>query len=110
MNEQIKLADQKSAPCEGVGDVLTPEEIEKNLKQIGGDWKVEGKSLFRQFVFKDFVEAMKFVNQIADIAEKEAHHPDLHISYNKLRVELTTHALGGITINDFIVADKTNEL
>jgi len=65
----------------------------------------------KTFVFKDFLEAVEFVNKIADIAEAEGHHPDICIhSYKKVDVELTTHAIGGLSENDFILAAKIGEL
>jgi 4a-hydroxytetrahydrobiopterin dehydratase len=70
----------------------------------------EGKKISRDFVFKDFKEAMVFVNKVADIAEKEGHHPDIAIWWNKVKLELSTHAIGGLSTNDFIVAAKVNAL
>ena len=60
--------------------------------------------------FKDFKEAMKFVNKVAEAAEQEGHHPDIHIYYNKVRLELTTHKIKGLSENDFILAAKINAL
>lgn len=64
----------------------------------------------REFAFKDFKQAMSFVNKTADIAEAEAHHPDIHISYNKVTLELYTHAIFGLSENDFIMAAKIDHL
>ena len=96
--------------CEGdTSFLLTHEEIVKNLKQIR-DWKVADKVLAKDFTFKDFVSAMKFVNIVAGIAEKEGHHPDITVSYDKVKIVLTTHAINGISLNDFIVASKIDEI
>jgi 4a-hydroxytetrahydrobiopterin dehydratase len=75
------------------------------------EWEMrEAKSLRRRFRFKDFVQAMAFVNQVAAVAEGEGHHPDILISYNRVRIDLTTHAIGGLSENDFIMAAKIDRL
>ncbi len=66
----------------------------------------DGKKIARKFEFKDFQESMRFVNRVAEVAEAEGHHPDMHIFYNKVNLELWTHAAGGLTDNDFILATK----
>lgn len=106
------LSNQKCVPCEVGGDPLTPAEIKQLLPQLEDKWQVtnENKRLERDFKFKDFVQAMKFVNQVADLAESEGHHPDLHIHYNKVKIELWTHAVKGLSLNDFIEAAKINKL
>ncbi len=70
----------------------------------------EGKSIRREFRFATFMDAMEFVSQVADIAEIEDHHPDIYISYNQVRLLLSTHAIQGLSENDFIVAAKINTL
>jgi 4a-hydroxytetrahydrobiopterin dehydratase len=75
-------------------------------------WRlVEGEPprLTRSLKFKDFAPAMEFVNEIAAIAEAEGHHPDIYISWNRVRLELVTHAIHGLSMNDFIMAAKINE-
>lgn len=90
---------------------LDHEYVQKYSVQVPA-WKVsdDEKKLTRELTFKDFVEAMKFVNAVADIAQAEGHHPDMYIFYNKVRFELTTHAMGGLSENDFILAAKIDEL
>jgi len=81
-------------------------------------WELEDKVtptrtthiLTRQFKFKDFVAAMDFVNRVAGLAESEGHHPDIYISWNRVRLELTTHSIKGLSENDFIMAAKVNEM
>ncbi len=73
-------------------------------------WTLKDNVIERTFVFRDFKEAMTFVNDVAEAAENENHHPDIHISYNKVRLELTTHKAGGLTQSDFILASKTDIL
>lgn len=64
----------------------------------------------KQFKFKDFKKAMEFVNEVADLAESEGHHPDIKIVYNKVQLDLFTHAVGGLSENDFIMASKINKI
>ncbi len=71
-------------------------------------WTLVNSTITREFKFKNFIEAMQFVNKVADLANSEDHHPDIHISYSKVRLELSTHAIGGLSMNDFIVAAKIN--
>ncbi len=75
-------------------------------------WKVaiDSNKIVRIFSFKDFKESMNFVNKVADLAENEGHHPDILINYNKVSVELTTHAVGGLSVNDFILASKIDQI
>jgi 4a-hydroxytetrahydrobiopterin dehydratase len=72
------------------------------------DWMLKEDSIEREFTFKDFRQAMEFVNRVADIANTEDHHPDIYISYNKVRLVLSTHKIGGLSRNDFIVAAKVD--
>lgn len=76
------------------------------------DWMLvdEANLLAKSFRFKDFVETMKFVNKVADIAEEEGHHPDMTVTYGAVTIELMTHAIGGLSENDFIVAAKIDKL
>lgn len=105
------LSSQKCLPCEGNIPPLTEVEIFEHKKQLKDDWNViGGKKIHREFSFKNFVDAMKFVNAVANIAEKEEHHPDMHIFYNKVSIELWTHAVGGLSRNDFIIAAKLDML
>ena len=97
-------------PCEGGMPPLPPKEVEKYHASVPA-WKVlEHKKILKEFNFNDFKEAMVFVNKVAEIAEAEGHHPDLAISYNKVRIELWTHAVAGLSKNDFIVAAKIDRL
>lgn len=101
------LTQKKCTPCEGGTEPFTQEEIAKYHSLLKKEWEVlDGEKIKRTFVFKKFKEAIGFINQVADIAEEEQHHPDMHIYYNKVTIELWTHAIGGLSINDFIVASK----
>ena len=90
---------------------LTQEQIQPYLPQVPG-WEVVAneKKIKKEFLFKDFREAMAFVNRVAELAESEEHHPDIVISYNRVTLELSTHAAGGLTENDFILAAKINQM
>jgi 4a-hydroxytetrahydrobiopterin dehydratase len=103
------LARIKCAACEGGVDPLTPDQYAPYLEQVA-EWSItNNKMLERVFEFKDFAQALGFVNAVGEIAEDEGHHPDLLLhSWNKVKVSLWTHAIGGLSINDFIVATKVN--
>jgi 4a-hydroxytetrahydrobiopterin dehydratase len=91
---------------------MAREEAELYVAAVPG-WKlIEGERLKieRSFKVKDFAQAMAFVNKVADIAEAEGHHPDICVSWNRVVLELTTHAIKGVSTNDFIMAAKINEL
>ena len=84
-------------------------EVENYLSQLKG-WSLSGKWITKEFNFKDFIVAMKFVNKVADIAEAEGHHPDIHIHYNRVRLDIWTHAIDGLSENDFILAAKIDSV
>ncbi len=106
----MSLLSKKCVPCEGGVPPFSPDQVEAARKELHADWRVVGNKIVRGFVFKDFKEAMVFVDRVAELAEGEGHHPDLHIHYNKVEVELWTHAIGGLSENDFIVAAKVDKL
>lgn len=106
----MDLTTKKCIPCEAGTPPLTPDHIAAIAPQVP-DWKIlENKKLSREFKFKNFKEVMVFVNHVADIAESEGHHPDIYIFYNLVRLELSTHAIGGLSENDFILAAKTQSI
>ena len=105
----MELHKKKCVPCENGGTPLTEAEAIKNLGKVPG-WKLDERKIAREFVFQDFKDAMKFVNTVSDIAEEEGHHPDIHIHWNKVLLELWTHSMNGLSENDFIVAAKINVL
>ena len=103
------LAQKRCVPCEGGIPPLGKSEVEKLLPQLDG-WSLEGKWITKELSFKNFIAAMQFVNRVADVAEGEGHHPDIHIHYNRVRFDIWTHAIGGISENDFILAAKLDAL
>jgi len=106
-----ELSQKKCVACEGEMAPLNREEATILNKQLQG-WRLSGDTrwISKEFTFKDFAETMAFVNKIAEIAEGEGHHPDMQVSWGKLVVELTTHAIKGLSANDFIIAAKIDEL
>jgi 4a-hydroxytetrahydrobiopterin dehydratase len=104
----MSLTTKKCVPCEGGTPSLTEQESNSLLKEIPS-WTIKDNKVYKQFSFKDFVGAIKFINKVADIAEQEGHHPDIKISWNKVDIELWTHAIDGLSENDFIVAAKIEE-
>lgn len=94
-------------PCEGGVPPLTVQKCQEYLKSVA-DWELIGgnQKIIKKFKFKDFKEAIIFVNKVADIANQEDHHPNIHIFYNKVELELWTHAIAGLSDNDFIMASK----
>lgn len=108
MSELVK---KRCIPCEGGVPALTKKQAEELLKQVK-DWSLvdEAHLLAKSFRFKDFAQAMAFANKVAAIAEEENHHPDLAISWGSVTVELMTHAVEGLSENDFIVASKVDQI
>lgn len=106
------LRRKKCLPCEGGVPAITAEQVPQ-YSQATPKWTVadDHKSISRKINCKNFVAAMGMMNQIAEIAEAEQHHPDLHLTgYRQLRIDLMTHAIGGLSENDFIVAAKIDEI
>jgi len=103
------LAKKKCRPCEGGTKPFSADETRQLLKSLKG-WAVENGKLTKTYAFKNYYETMAFVNALAWISHREDHHPDLGVHYNKCRVEYSTHAIGGLSENDFICAAKADAL
>ena len=88
---------------------MSDDEVKGQLAQLGG-WEREGDALTREFEFANFVGSVDFVNRLTPVAEEMNHHPDLSISWNKVKVSLSTHSEGGITENDFKLAAKIDSV
>ena len=103
----MDLLNKKCVPCEGGVQPLSREEAEDYAIETPG-WTLDEKALkiSKEFKFQDFIGAINFVERVADVAEMEGHHPDIHVFYNKVVLELTTHAINGLSENDFILAAK----
>jgi len=87
--------------------LLTTQAVEEKLKQLQG-WKLDGGEIVREFSFADFVEALQFVNAVGEKAEAANHHPDIDIRYNRVRLALISHDVGGLTERDFRLAEVVN--
>ena len=107
---QCDLTSKRCVPCEGGVPKLTASEIETFSQQVSG-WVARDEKLHKTFTFKDFLAAMAFVNGMAEVAEAEGHHPDFTLyQWNRVDVVIWTHAIGGLSENDFILAAKIDEL
>ena len=104
------LADQECVPCEGGIPPLTREEIERLLPQLEGWQVVELHHLDKVYSFPDFAQALAFVNRVGELAEAVGHHPDLHLSWGKVRVEIWTHKIDGLSTSDFVFSAKADSL
>ncbi len=103
------LAKKKCVPCEGGVDKLGPDAIAHYMSMVEG-WKVEADQLVKRYEFKNFVQAMQFVQRMADAAEEQGHHPDFCVHYSEVDVTIWTHAIGGLSENDFILAAIIDDL
>ena len=91
--------------------LLSKEEIDEFAKELNVKWGVGDKKLKREFEFEDFKQAIQFVNKVADLAEEQNHHPDIRLfGYNNVEIELSTHAVEGLSENDFIMAAKIDNM
>lgn len=98
---------RRCVPCEGGIPPQTPEQVDAALASLDGWEAREGKTrLHKHYRFRDFVAAMRFVNAMAEVAESEGHHPDFCVHYSTVDVTLWTHAVGGLSENDFVLAAK----
>jgi 4a-hydroxytetrahydrobiopterin dehydratase len=104
-----ELASRKCKPCEGGVPPLTKKQAEKLLLKVKG-WKLSNGKLRRTWKFADFVEASSWLEKVKFLAEAEGHHPDIHWYWNTITLELITHAINGLSENDFILAAKINAL
>jgi 4a-hydroxytetrahydrobiopterin dehydratase len=103
----LNLAQKRCIPCEGGQPPLLKKETDELLQQLETPWQIIDLSTLRQeFTFKDFKDALSFVNKVGAIAEDEGHHPDIELHWGKVVIGLTTHAIGGLSQNDFILARK----
>jgi 4a-hydroxytetrahydrobiopterin dehydratase len=107
----MSLLAKRCIPCEKGTIPLFRPAAETLLREIPG-WELSGdaKKISRKYKFRNFKEALVFVNAIGAIAEEEGHHPDIALGWGKVTIELLTHAIGGLSENDFILAAKINEM
>ena len=105
------LTQKHCVPCEGGMKPFNNEQVGEYLKQVPG-WILseDGKSVSQKFKFKNFAEALAFVNKVGEIAEAEGHHPDIEFGWGYAEIESMTHAIKGLSENDFILAAKINQI
>lgn len=111
MSEVIDLTNAHCEACEGIGQALSENQIQNLMPQVK-EWEIidDARKMYKEYKFKDFYQTMAFVNAIAWIANQENHHPDLSVGYNYCHVIYSTHALNGLSQNDFICAAKIDNL
>lgn len=107
--EKSSLRTRLCSPCTERTASLTESQIHRFLEELVG-WSKKGLTIEKTYVFKDFKNAMAFVNQVAVLAEQEDHHPDIVVNYNKVILTLWTHVVKGLTDNDFILAAKIDAI
>lgn len=107
----MNLSAKRCVSCEG-GEPLRIETIAQLQKNISSEWKLfeNNKALYRTYTFKNFLQALQFVNKVGALAESEGHHPDIDFGWGRVEITLTTHAIAGLSENDFIVAAKIDAL
>jgi len=106
------LTSKRCLPCEGGVERLTPREAREHIESLSG-WSIRGDGLriHKDWVARSFAAAITFFNLVAELSETEGHHPDLHLEgYRNVRIEIWTHAIGGLSENDFILAAKIDLL
>ncbi len=111
-SKTCSLENKHCVPCEGGVAPLTASETQQSLTQLDSAWQVstDNQQIFRDFRFKNYYQTIAFVNAIAWMSHRESHHPDLEVGYNHCLVRYTTHAIHGLSENDFICAAKVDAL
>ena len=110
MSEEGKLAGRHCVPCKKGTPSLTKPQYEPLLSQLD-DWRVVGgHHLSRDLQFKDFAQALAFVNRVGELAEAEGHHPDIHLGWGRVGLEIWTHSIGGLSESDFVLAAKIDRI
>ncbi len=105
------LAGKQCIPCKGGVPPLRGAELDALLEQLGGGWQVvDEHHLAKDYRFPDFVGALAFTNRVGGMAEEQQHHPDIHLSWGRVRVEIWTHKIDGLTESDFVFAAKADRL
>ena len=104
------LAERHCVPCRGGVPPLPPGEVSRMLSELEGWSDVDARRIEKEFAFRDFATALEFVNAIGAVAEEEGHHPDIHLGWGRVGVEIWTHKINGLTESDFILAAKIDRL
>lgn len=107
----MSLADNKCVPCRGGVPPLAGPALEDLLRKLGGGWSIiDGHHLEKEFTFRNFREALAFANRVGELAEQVNHHPDLEVSWGRVKVTVFTHKINGLSETDFVFAAKTDAL
>jgi 4a-hydroxytetrahydrobiopterin dehydratase len=105
------LADKQCVPCKGGVPPLKGQELVRLARELDGGWRVvEERQLEKEYQFKDFREALAFTNKIGELAEAQAHHPDIYLAWGKVKLTIWTHKINGLTESDFVLAAKAEGL
>jgi len=105
------LAKKKCVPCQGGVPPLKGKSLKQLLAAVNNNWKlVKQHHLEKEYKFEDFREALGFTNRVGEMAERQNHHPDIHLAWGRVRVVIWTHKIDGLTESDFIFAAKTDQL
>ncbi|MFC1709031.1 4a-hydroxytetrahydrobiopterin dehydratase [Candidatus Omnitrophota bacterium] len=105
-----ELIGKKCVPCEGGMPAMSPAETNQYMSKVLGWELIDNIKIKKEYKFKDFQDSLNFVNSVGAMAEEEQHHPTITIIYNKVRITLSTHAIGGLSQNDFIMAAKIDHI
>lgn len=111
MTNACELTKKKCVPCQGGVPALKGEQITKLHSQLKSGWKIiQEHHLEKEYHFPDFRKALEFTNKVGELAEEEGHHPDILLSYGKVKISLWTHKMDGLSESDFILAAKCDQL
>jgi 4a-hydroxytetrahydrobiopterin dehydratase len=111
MSEEDSLAKGKCTPCQGGVEPLKGQAVEKLFQQLSEGWQVKNAHhLEKEYKFKNFSRALEFVNKVGELAETQGHHPDIFLSWGKVKLTIWTHKIKGLHKNDFILAARADEL
>ena len=106
-----ELAARRCVPCRGDTPLLRGEAVSRLLEQLGGGWRaVDEHHLEKEYRFPDFRSALAFTNRLGELAERESHHPDIHLAWGRVRLEIWTHKIRGLSEGDFVLAAKADAL
>jgi 4a-hydroxytetrahydrobiopterin dehydratase len=105
------LAERECFACKGDVPPLKGEELSKLARELDGQWKlVEGRQLEKEYKFENFREALRFTNKVGELAEAVNHHPDIYLAWGKVKLQIWTHKVNGLTESDFVLAAKADRL
>jgi 4a-hydroxytetrahydrobiopterin dehydratase len=107
----MDLASKQCIPCRGGAPPLKGDQLAELLNQLGEDWKViDEHHLVKDFKLRNFAAALTYVNRVGEMAEEQGHHPDVYLAWGKVRIEIWTHKIDGLTESDFVFAAKSDTL